>query len=130
MSRYDVCIIGGGPMAWLVALLSAAKAGLSYMIIEKGCIVNGLYHYPVNMTFFSTAERLEIGWCSFYEPACQTQPCRSAGVLPQGGAVICAEPPAFESLETVEKTTDGLFQLTTSKSSYTANCIVVATGFL
>src|SRR6218665_944789 len=58
--NYKMIIIGGGPIG-LACALAAQKAGLSYLILEKGSLVNSLYHYPVNMTFFSTSERLEIG---------------------------------------------------------------------
>ena len=57
---YDIIIIGGGPIG-LACGLEAKKAGLTYMILEKGALVNSLYNYPVNMMFFSTSERLEIG---------------------------------------------------------------------
>ncbi len=57
---YDLIIIGGGPIG-LACGLEAQAAGLSYMVLEKGCIVNSLYNYPANMTFFSTSDRLEIG---------------------------------------------------------------------
>lgn len=60
MADYSIIIIGGGPIG-LACALEARKAGLTYLIIEKGCLVNSLYNYPVNMTFFSTSERLEIG---------------------------------------------------------------------
>ena len=56
----DVLIIGGGPIG-LACGLEAKKAGLRYLILEKGVLVNSLYHYPSNMTFFSTSERIEIG---------------------------------------------------------------------
>src|SRR3982750_2741651 len=61
---YDIIIIGGGPIG-LACAIEAQKAGLSYMILEKGTLVNSLYNYPVNMTFFSTSERLEIGGVPF-----------------------------------------------------------------
>src|SRR6187402_437648 len=61
---YDIIIIGGGPIG-LACGLEAKKAGLNYLIIEKGTLVNSLYNYPVNMTFFSTSERLEIGGVPF-----------------------------------------------------------------
>ena len=57
---YDLLIVGGGPIG-LACGLAAQKAGLNYLILEKGTLVNSLYRYPVNMTFFSTSERLEIG---------------------------------------------------------------------
>ncbi len=60
----DVLIVGGGPIG-LVCGLEAKRAGLSYLILEKGVLVNSLYHYPSNMTFFSTSERSEFGFISF-----------------------------------------------------------------
>ena len=58
--QIDIIIIGSGPIG-LACALAAKKKGLDYLILEKGCLVNSLYQYPVNMTFFSTSERLEIG---------------------------------------------------------------------
>ncbi len=58
-NQFDLIIVGGGPIG-LACALEAAKAGLSYCILEKGCLVNSLYHYPSNMTFFSTSEKIEI----------------------------------------------------------------------
>jgi thioredoxin reductase (NADPH) len=60
METLDIIIIGGGPIG-LACGLEAQKAGLKYVILEKGTLVNSLYYYPSNMTFFSTSERLEIG---------------------------------------------------------------------
>ena len=57
---YPVIIIGGGPIG-LACGIEAQKAGIGYLILEKGCLVNSIYNYPANMTFFSTSERLEIG---------------------------------------------------------------------
>lgn len=128
MSRYDVCIIGGGPIG-LACGIAAAKAGLSYVIIEKGCLVNSLYHYPVNMTFFSTAERLEIGGVPFMSLHAKPNRAEALEYYRRVAQLYALNLRLFESLETVEKTTDGLFQLTTSKGSYTASYIVVATGF-
>jgi thioredoxin reductase (NADPH) len=62
--KLDVLIIGGGPIG-LACGISAKNAGLSYLIVEKGSLVNSLYNYPLNMTFFSTSERLEIGGVPF-----------------------------------------------------------------
>ncbi|WP_448634385.1 NAD(P)-binding domain-containing protein [Pedobacter panaciterrae] len=60
MEVTDILIIGAGPIG-IACGIEAKKAGLSYVIIEKGCLVNSLYNYPQNMTFFSTSEKLEIG---------------------------------------------------------------------
>lgn len=62
--KLDIIIIGGGPIG-LACALEAKKANLSYLILEKGALVNSLFNYPVNMTFFSTSERLEIGGIPF-----------------------------------------------------------------
>jgi len=62
--HYTVIIIGGGPIG-MACGIEAQKAGIDYLILEKGCLVNSLYNYPVNMTFFSTSERLEIGGVPF-----------------------------------------------------------------
>jgi thioredoxin reductase (NADPH) len=64
MEEFDVVIIGAGPIG-LACGIEAKKAGLRYVIIEKGCLVNSLFNYPLNMTFFSTSERLEIGEVPF-----------------------------------------------------------------
>ena len=56
----DVIIIGAGPIG-LACGIEAKKRGLKYMIFDKGVMVNSLYNYPLNMTFFSTSDKLEIG---------------------------------------------------------------------
>ena len=63
-THFPIIIIGGGPIG-LACGLEAQKAGLDYLILEKGTLVNSLYNYPANMTFFSTSERLEIGGVPF-----------------------------------------------------------------
>ena len=60
MTEYDLIIVGGGPIG-LACAIEAQKKNLNYLIIEKGAIVNSIFNYPLYMTFFSTAERLEIG---------------------------------------------------------------------
>lgn len=64
MQEYDVIIVGAGPIG-LACALEAKRKKLSYLVIEKGALVNSLYNYPLYMTFFSTSERLEIGEVPF-----------------------------------------------------------------
>ena len=64
MQRYDILVIGSGPIG-LACGLAAKKANLSYIIVEKGTLTHSLYNYPANMTFFSTSDRLEIGGVPF-----------------------------------------------------------------
>src|SRR5918911_4126148 len=56
----DVLVIGAGPTGMACAI-EAQRAGFSVVCIDKGCLVNSLYHYPANMVFFTTPELLEIG---------------------------------------------------------------------
>src|ERR1022692_347409 len=60
VSTYDVICIGAGPTG-LACAIEAKRAGLRPLVIDKGCLCNSLYHYPVNMVFFTTPELLEIG---------------------------------------------------------------------
>jgi len=58
--RADVLVIGAGPTG-LACAIEAKKVGLKVIIVDKGCLVNSLFHYPANMVFFTTPELLEIG---------------------------------------------------------------------
>ena len=124
---YDIIIIGGGPIG-LACGLEAKKAGLSYLVIEKGTLVNSLYNYPVNMTFFSTSERLEIGGIPFVSN--NAKPTRNEGleyyrrVAISGGLHV----KLFEEVIDVKKANEH-FTVTTSKQPYTAANIIVCTGF-
>ncbi|UBV42526.1 YpdA family putative bacillithiol disulfide reductase [Deinococcus taeanensis] len=60
MSLVDTAIIGAGPVG-LAAAIACKRAGLSYVVLEKGCVVNAIFEYPTYMTFFTTAPELEIG---------------------------------------------------------------------
>ncbi|WP_034386134.1 YpdA family putative bacillithiol disulfide reductase [Deinococcus sp. YIM 77859] len=57
---YDVAIVGAGPVG-LAAAIACKRAGLTYVVLEKGCVVNAIFEYPTYMTFFTTSPRLEIG---------------------------------------------------------------------
>ena len=56
----DVLVIGAGPTG-LACAIEAQKLGLRVIVLDKGCLVNSLFHYPANMVFFTTPELLEIG---------------------------------------------------------------------
>ena len=58
--RTDVLVIGAGPTG-LACAIEAQKIGLRVIVVDKGCLVNSLFHYPANMVFFTTPELLEIG---------------------------------------------------------------------
>lgn len=125
--QYNIIIIGGGPIG-LACGLEAKKAGLDYLVLEKGSLVNSLYNYPVNMTFFSTSERLEIGGIPFVSN--NAKPTRAEALEYYRRATIAHQLNVhlFEKVQTVTKTADG-FTIVTTKSTYSARHIIIATGF-
>ena len=124
---YDVLIIGAGPIG-LACGIEAKKAGRSFVIIEKGCLVNSLYHYPVNMTFFSTAERLEIGDIPFVSN--NPKPLRAEALEYYRRVTIAFElnVKLFEEVTRVEQQAKA-FIIISSRQTYYARHIIVATGF-
>jgi len=63
----DLLVIGAGPTG-LACAIEAQRTGLTALLIDKGCLCNSLFHYPSNMTFFTTPELLEIGDMPFSSP--------------------------------------------------------------
>src|SRR6185437_13818113 len=63
----DVLVIGAGPTG-LACAIDAQNAGFDTLLVDKGCLCNSLFHYPSNMTFFTTPELLEIGNIPFSSP--------------------------------------------------------------
>ncbi|APA90966.1 YpdA family putative bacillithiol system thiol disulfide oxidoreductase [Myroides odoratimimus CCUG 12901] len=128
MKHFDIIIIGGGPIG-IACGLEAKKNGLSYLIIEKGCLVNSLYHYPVNMQFFSSSELLELDKIPFISK--ENKPRRSEALEYYRRVVTTNELTInlFETVLEATKNSEGLFDVKTSKDNYTAKDIIVATGF-
>ena len=60
MEQFDVAIVGAGPTG-LACGIELEKRGLRPILFDKGCVVNSIYHYPINLVFFTTPELLEIG---------------------------------------------------------------------
>src|SRR5467141_2779844 len=60
MEPYDIICIGAGPTG-LATAIEAKRAGMRPLVIDKACLCNSIFHYPVNMVFFTTPELLEIG---------------------------------------------------------------------
>jgi thioredoxin reductase (NADPH) len=128
MSRYDVFIIGAGPIG-LACGIAAQKANLNYIIVEKGCLVNSLYNYPVNMTFFSTSERLEIGGVPFMSINPKPRRAEALEYYRRVAQDHHLNINLFETVESVERLSDNNFEITTSKQKYISANIIVATGF-
>ena len=138
-SHFPIIIVGGGPIG-LACGIEAKRASIDYLIIEKGSLVNSLYHYPVNMTFFSTSERLEIGGVPFVSN--NAKPTRSEALEYYRRVATSHHLNIHLFEEVLEVRDSGLglrdkesqnavakFTLITNKSSYTADHIIIATGF-
>lgn len=125
--NYDILIIGGGPIG-LACGIEAKKAGLSYLILEKGCLVNSLYNYPSNMTFFSTSDKLEIGNVPFMSLSVKPNRNEALEYYRRVSDQFKLNIHLFEKVEAVEDF-DGKYLLKTSKSSYQTKNIIIATGF-
>jgi thioredoxin reductase (NADPH) len=123
----DLIIIGGGPIG-LTCGLAVQRAGLSFVILEKGTLVNSLYNYPTTMTFFSTSEKLEIGGYPF--ATTHVKPTRADALEYYRRVALNNELPLnlFEEVTDISKANEA-YTITSSKATYQARHIVIATGF-
>lgn len=124
---YDIVIIGGGPIG-IACGIEAEKHGLSYVILEKGCLVNSLYHYPTNMTFFSTSEKLELDGIPFIS---NNPKPRKAEALEYYRRIAISDNINIHLFEKVTevKSDSELKEVISTKGRYKAKNVVIATGF-
>ena len=123
----DVLIIGGGPIG-LACGLEARKAELSYLILEKGVLVNSLYHYPSNMTFFSTSERIEIGDIPFVSN--NIKPTRPEALEYYRRIAVSQKLNIHLHemvIEVIQQSEN--YRVKSSLAEYTTRNIIIATGF-
>jgi thioredoxin reductase (NADPH) len=127
LQHYPVIIIGGGPIG-IACALEAKKRGIDYLVLEKGTLVNSIYNYPVNMTFFSTSERLEIGGVPFVSN--NPKPTRSEA-LEYYRRVTGDHKINIHLFEEVYRISDAetFYTVHTSRQQYTATHLIIATGF-
>lgn len=125
---YDVIIIGGGPIGMACAI-EAHNKGLSYLIIEKGALVNSIFNYPLYMTFFSTADRLEIGNVPFSCTAPKPGRQEALEYYRNIHRHFNLNFALFERVLAINRQEDGIFMLNTTKASYLAKNVIIATGF-
>jgi thioredoxin reductase (NADPH) len=129
---FDVLVIGAGPTGMACAI-EAQRAGLRVVMVEKGCLVNSLYHYPANMTFFTTSELLEIGDIPF--PSVNSKPTRMEALEYYRKVAMHYELDVrqYQRVERIEGA-DGEFRLNAIDQHdrshlYEARKLIVATGY-
>lgn len=123
---YDLTIIGAGPIG-LACGIEAKRNNLSYVIIDKGCLVNSIYNYPFNMTFFSTSDKLEIGNVPFISHG--NKPNRFEAL--EYYRRVCSHWELNVRLyEHVSEVVPGnVHSVITNKDKYITKNVVLATGF-
>lgn len=127
MASYDVIIVGAGPIG-LACGIACKKAGLGYVIIEKGCLVNSLYNYPLNMTFFSTSERLEIGEVPFISHGPKPNRFEALEYYRRVCTTYNLDVHLYEKVIEVAREAKG-FDVKTTKGTYHSTSIILALGF-
>jgi thioredoxin reductase (NADPH) len=129
---FTLIIIGGGPIG-IACALEARKRNIDYLILEKGALVNSLYNYPVNMTFFSTSERLEIGGVPFVSN--NPKPTRNEALeyyrrVASDNHVNIHLFEEVTSINRIPSVNEELcYEVETNKTKYKAGYIIISTGF-
>lgn len=121
-------IIGGGPIG-LACGIEAQKAGLDYLIIEKGTLVNSLFNYPQNMTFFSSSERLELDEIPFVSTNSKPKRNEALEYYRRIAASKNLHLNLFEKVLSIEKNSSGKFEVVSDKEKYSCDNVIIATGF-
>ena len=124
---YDIIIVGAGPIGMTCAI-EAKRAGLNAVMIEKGMLVNTLFHFPTNMTFFSTSQLLEIGDVPFISHGEKPTRRESLEYFRRVFESRQLEAKFYEEVTRIKKQDDH-FSVTTTKSKYKCKAVIIATGF-
>ena len=128
----DVVIVGAGPTG-LACAIEAEKAGFKPLVLDKGCLVNSIYHYPTNMVFFTTPELLEIGDIPFTTALTKPTRLEALEYYRRVAEHYHLHIKQYEWVKTITGE-DGRFCVTTTDRNgaihdYHARKIVVATGY-
>jgi thioredoxin reductase (NADPH) len=132
MTVYDIVCIGAGPTG-LACAMEATRVGMRALVIDKGCLCNSIYNYPVNMVFFTTPELLEIGGLPMVTGGDKPTRIEALKYYRKGAEHYGLELRLFEKVLRVDGH-EGAFTVVTETESgreekYHAKKIVVATGY-
>ncbi len=127
---YDVLIIGAGPIG-LACGIEAKKNSLRYIIIEKGCLVNSIFNYPTNMTFFSTSEKIEIGGVPFVSHGIKPTRREALEYYRRVCSFYDLKINTYEKVISVSKKSnkEKFYTVLTSKNKFSANNVIISTGY-
>ena len=123
----DVFIVGGGPTG-LAAAIEAQRFDLNYVVVEKGCITNSIFHFPTQMIFFTTPELLEIGNMPL---VCEREKSNRNEALKYYRKVAQAKDlniHQYEEVRTISRE-ENAFRIETAAAIYRARCVVIAIGY-
>ena len=127
LKSFDVIIVGAGPIG-LCCGIEAVKNNLSHLIIEKGCLVNSIFHYPTNMVFFSTSDRLEIGDVPFVSHGDKPTRREALEYFRRVKNSWNLNVNTFEEVINIEKDKDN-FIVSSNKEKYLSRLIIIASGY-
>ena len=125
---YDLVIIGGGPTGINVAI-TAKAAGLRTLILEKGVLVNSLYHFPTNMTFFSTSLNLEIANTPFISHSDKPTRREALEYYRRLQESFALDIRTYEAVTGLHQLPDGNYRVESAKGRYQTQAVVIATGY-
>jgi len=132
MADYDVICIGAGPTG-LATAIEARRAGMRALVLDKGCLCNSIYHYPVNMVFFTTPELLEIGDLPLVSPNEKPTRIEALKYYRKAAEHYQLELRLFELVLRVEGSDENFSVATRTEKGgegrYRGKKIVVATGY-
>lgn len=122
-----VIIVGAGPIG-LATAIELKRKNIPTKIIERGCLVNSIFHYPKDMTFFSTSERLEIGDVPFISHNPKPTRREALEYYRRAAESYDLDIHLYEEVQGISGE-DQSFTIKTDQDSYEASKVVVATGF-
>lgn len=123
----DLLIVGAGPIG-LACGIEAKNKSLNYLIIEKGCLINSVFKYPTNMTFFSTSERIEIGNVPFVSHGIKPTRREALEYYRRVNGFYKLNVNTYEEVLEIDDSKDH-YKIITDKNSYLTKFVIVATGY-